>query len=126
MRNNAAPDLFAATQEDLESLRRQFEAMMQEKRAEFENLREYTLWQLNSMSDKTLELAREEAKNADALLARDREQLESEFAEWKARLCGRVQDEKFLGRLAREAAEALLPPESGASGALRGTGGGTS
>ena len=131
MQNNAgyaeAPDLFDETRGDLELLRRQFEGMMKEKRAEFENLKEYTLWQLNSMSDRTVELAREEAENVDALLARDRERAESEFAEWRARLHERIHDEKFLGRLAQEAMEALLPPDSEAAvGILHEPGGGTS
>jgi hypothetical protein len=106
-----APDLFAETREDLEFFRRQLEAMMKEKRAEIENLKEYTLWQLNSMSDRTVEIAREEAESADALLAQDRERAESALAEWETRLRERIHDEKFLGRLAREAVEALLPPE---------------
>lgn len=119
MRNSApakdgAPDVFSAAREELEFLRRQFEAMMEEKRAEFDNLKEYTLWQLNSMSDRTVEIAREEAENVEVLLARDREKVESELAEWRARLRGRIHDEEFLGRLAREAAESLLPGEDGA------------
>jgi hypothetical protein len=116
MRNNArsadVPDVFAATRGELDSLRRQFEARMREKRAEFENLKEYTLWQLNSMSDRTVELARMEARNVDVLLARDRERVDSELAEWTERLHARVHDEAFLARLAGEAVEALLPQES--------------
>ncbi|MDR1648757.1 MAG: hypothetical protein LBR71_00725, partial [Synergistaceae bacterium] len=69
----SVPDIFAATREDLELLRRQFEAMVREKREEFENLKEYSLWQLNSMSDRTVEIAREEARDVDILLVRDRE-----------------------------------------------------
>jgi hypothetical protein len=131
MRNSAnpadVPDLFAETREELEFLRRQFEAMMKEKRVEFENLKEYTLWQLNSMSDRTVESAREEAGNIDVLLARDREKAESELAEWRARLLERIHDEKFLGRLALEAAEALLPLDFGAAvSLLNETGGGMS
>ncbi|MDR2174983.1 MAG: hypothetical protein LBO82_03490 [Synergistaceae bacterium] len=120
-----APDPFAAVRGELEPLRLQFETMMREKRAEFENLKEYTLWQLNSMSDRTVEIAREKAGNVDILLARDLEKAESELAEWRERLSWRIHDEKFLGRLAREAAEALLPRESG-EGTPAGTSEGTS
>jgi hypothetical protein len=100
--------------------------MMREKRDEFENLKEYSLWQLNSMSDRTVEIAREEAREVDAFLARDREKMESELAGWRERLHVRIHDEKFLGRLAGEAVKALLPQDSDAAGVLDDPGGGTS
>jgi hypothetical protein len=121
-----APDIFAATREELEFLRRQFEAMMREKRTEAENFKEDSLWQLNSMSDRTVEIAREEALEVDVLLARDREKVDSELAEWRTRLHGRIHDEEFLGRLAVEAVEALLPQDSYAAGVLDDSEGGTS
>jgi hypothetical protein len=101
--------VFAATREDLEFIRRQVEAEMKEKIGGFESLKEYTLWQLNSMSDRTVEIAREERNAVEALLAQDRARLDAELAEWNTRFHERIHDEKFLDRLAQEAVEALLP-----------------
>jgi hypothetical protein len=121
MRNNTGGanslDPFAAARGELEFFRRQVEAMAKENMGELESLKEYTLWRLNSMSDRTVEIAREEADGVDELLARDRAEAASELAGWRAALHERIHDEKFLDRLAREAVEALLPREPGAEAA---------
>jgi hypothetical protein len=91
-------------------------------------LKEYSLWQLNSMSDRTVEIAREEARDVDILLVRDREKVDSELAGWREGLHGRIHNAEFLGRLALEAVEALLPRgfDMAAAGVLDDPGGGTS
>jgi hypothetical protein len=102
-------DPLAATREALNALRRRLEADMETKRIEFERFKEETLWRLNAMSDRTLEIAREEGAGVDDALARDREDADAEFADWKTRLGGCAGGKEFLEALAREAFESLVP-----------------
>jgi hypothetical protein len=106
--SRAAPDPISATREALSAIERRLENDMMRKRIEFERFKEETLWRLNTMSDRTLEIAREEEDEA-AVLARDRADADARFAEWKARLDGRAGREEFLETLTREAFESLLP-----------------
>ena len=81
---------------------------MQSKKIEFERFKEETLWRLNALSDRTIDIAREKEKDVEERLARDREESDSEFALWKTRLHERLGDEGFLDALAKDAFDRLL------------------
>jgi hypothetical protein len=102
-------DPLAETWEKLEIVRRKLADDMKGKKTEFERFKEETLWRLNALSDRTIEIARMEEKDTEERLELDREEADSEFAEWKERLCERVHGEKFLDALAENAFEHLLP-----------------
>ncbi|MDR1979736.1 MAG: hypothetical protein LBQ42_13455 [Synergistaceae bacterium] len=102
-------DPLVETREKLEALRSQLADDMESKKVEFERFKEETLWRLNAMSDRTIEIVRMEAKNVEDRLARDRERLETELAAWKKNLYQRLHDEKFLDVLAKDAFDHLFP-----------------
>ncbi|MDR2178715.1 MAG: hypothetical protein LBP21_00275 [Synergistaceae bacterium] len=103
------PDTLLETGDKLENVRRRLAEDMEGKKIEFERFKEETLWRLNAMSDRTIEIARMEEKDVEERLAQDREEAEAAFADWKTRLRERLWDEKFLDVLAKDAFDGLLP-----------------
>jgi hypothetical protein len=107
-------DPIAATREELEVMRGQLAGDMENKKTEFQRHREETLGHLNAMSDRTIEIARMGGKDVEESLARDRREMEAEFAVWQEGFQERLCDEKFLDALAQDAFHRLLPLLGGA------------
>ncbi|MDR1621190.1 MAG: hypothetical protein LBS00_02320 [Synergistaceae bacterium] len=109
----AFSDPLVETRGKLEAVRKQLAYDMEDKKNELERFKEETLWRLNAMSDRTIELARMKEKDVEECLARDREKLEAELAAWKELLYERLHDEKFLDVLVKDAFDRLLPSRNG-------------
>ncbi|MDR1379828.1 MAG: hypothetical protein LBJ36_12380 [Synergistaceae bacterium] len=103
-------DPLVSTWTELEALRARLAEDMEDKKTEMERFKEETLWRLNSLSDRTIEIARMEGRNAEARVAQDKAETEAELAQWKARVRERVLDEKILDTLAEQTILRLLPP----------------
>jgi gas vesicle protein len=101
-------DPLAETGERLEIVRKRLADDIQNKKMEFERFKEETLWRLNALSDRTIDIAREKEKDVEERLAQDREESDSEFGVWKTRLQKRLDDEEFLDALAKDAFDRLL------------------
>ena len=106
-------DPLVATREELELLRRQFAADSEARKTEFERFREETIWRLNAMSDRTIDIACMEEENVKRRLVEERKKIDIRIAEWKKVLYERVHDEKFVNSVAMEAMKRLLPGPGG-------------
>jgi hypothetical protein len=105
-------DPLAETGEKLEAMRQRLAEDMEDRKIEFERLKEETLWRLNAMSDRTIEIAHLEEEDVKERLAGNREEAESELAVWKERLHERLCDKNFLDVLdvwVEDAFDQLLP-----------------
>ena len=103
-------DPLASTRAELEVLRGQLAGDMEDRKIEMERFKEETLWRLNSLSDRTIEIARAEAQDVEARIAQDKEETEARLDRWRTRVRERVLDEGFLNDLAERAVLRLLPP----------------
>lgn len=107
------PDPLAATKEELECLRRQFAEDTENRRIEFEHFKEETLWRLNAMSDRTIEIARLRENEVAMELAEDRKKYEVSIFEWEAQLRERLCDDALLNDVADKVLRHLLPTRYG-------------
>lgn len=106
-------DPLVETREELELLRQQFAADAEARKTDFGRFREETVWRLNAMSDRTIEIARMEEENVKRRLAEERKKIDVRLAEWKKVFYERVHDEKFVDSVAMEAMKRLLPGTGG-------------
>ncbi|MDR2136883.1 MAG: hypothetical protein LBO68_01220 [Synergistaceae bacterium] len=111
--SSSESDPLVSTWEKLETLRIQIAGDMENKKTEMERFKEETLWRLNSLSDRTIEIARMEERDVEERVAQDKTKIKAELDRWKARARQRVLDEKFLDTLAEQAILLLLPPTGG-------------
>jgi hypothetical protein len=106
-------DPLAETEERLKVVRKRLADDMKGKEREFERFKEETLWRLNALSDRTIDIARMKDKNVEECLAQDRGEMDSEFAAWKTHLQERLSDEGFIDVWAKDAFDRLLPFREG-------------
>jgi hypothetical protein len=102
-------DPLVSTRAELEALRIQLAGEMEDRKIEMERFKEETLWRLNSLSDRTVEIAHMEERDIEARIAQDKEETEAKLGLWKTRVRERVMDEKFLDALVEQAIHQLLP-----------------
>ena len=107
------PDPLVSTREELESIRRQLVEDAENRKIEFERFKEETLWRLNAMSDRTIEIARSKEDEVTAQLAEDRQKIDARILEWETRLRGSLYDEKLLADMAEDVLARLLPTGDG-------------
>ncbi len=100
-------------EEELELMHRKLAHDAESKQIEFERFREETLWRLNSMSERTIDIARLEESQADAELIQDRAKWDERIEAWKERVRQEVLNDDFLDSLVHDALTQLL--ESGPS-----------
>ncbi|MDR2522098.1 MAG: hypothetical protein LBC93_00105 [Synergistaceae bacterium] len=103
------PDPLAAAQEKLEAMSRRLAGDMEARKTEFERFKEDTLWRLNALSDRTIENAREEEREVEERLARDRAEAGKRLAAWREHLLERVRAGELVAALTKDAFERLLP-----------------
>jgi hypothetical protein len=106
---NSNLDPLVEAGEMLEAARRRLTDDMNGKRIEFERFKEETLWRLNALSDRTIDIAREKEKDVEERLVRRRKEADLEFDAWKARIHQRLNDEALLDVWAEDAVDRLLP-----------------
>lgn len=80
------------------------------KKIEFEHLKEETLWRLNAMSERTLEMAALEEDEVDMFLAQDEKKWGARLEEAGSLMERHVMNEQFLQGFVSTAFERLLPP----------------
>lgn len=107
------PDPLVEAKGELELLRRQLVEDAESRRAEFERFKEETLWRLNAMSDRTIEIAHLRENEVATELAEDRRKSEACILEWETRLRVRLCDEKLLNDAAEKVLKRLLPAQGG-------------
>jgi predicted phage-related endonuclease len=104
-------DPLTATRAELTVLQERLASDMENKKAELERFKEETLWRLNAMSDRTVEIAHMEENGVEARLAQDEAEADSRLAKWRAQVYERVHDERLLDDLAKKFFERLLPKD---------------
>ncbi len=109
----APKDPLLLMEEELELLHRKLAHDAESKQIEFERFREETLWRLNSMSERTIEIARLEESEADVELIRDRAKWDERVVSWRERVRREVLNDGFLDDFVDDALTQLL--ESGPS-----------
>jgi hypothetical protein len=108
-RSLSQPDPLAATGAELEVLRGRLAGDMEDRRVEMERFKEETLWRLDALSDRTIEIARVEERNVETRIAQDKVENEARLDQWKAQARERLLDEKTLDALTERAMLRLLP-----------------
>ena len=107
-----SPDPLVSIQAKLEAVRERIMDDMKKKEVGFEFFKEETLWRLNTLSDRTIEIAREEESEVEERLKRELVEAEAVLADWKARFQERLYDEEWLDTLIDKAFKSLLEPFS--------------
>jgi hypothetical protein len=103
------PDPLAATRAELEILRGRLAGDMEDRKIEMERFKEETLWRLNALSDRTIEIARVEERNVEMHIAQNKMETEARLDRWKTQARERLLDENTLDALAGRAMLRLLP-----------------
>lgn len=110
------PDPLVSTQEELESIRQQLAGDAESRKIELERFKEETLWRLNAMSDRTIEIARSEEDEVAVRLTEDRKKIDARIIEWEARLRDSLYNEDLLDSMAEDVLKRLLPIGNGGEG----------
>jgi hypothetical protein len=103
------PDLLESARRKLEDTRATLLEDMKLKQDDLERFKEETLWQLNALSDRTIEIARMEENDVEARLAMDWAKTEAAIASWKGEMERCLDDESFIDVLVVAAFQRLLP-----------------
>lgn len=106
-------DPLRETAEKLEVLRLGFVEDMEYRSLEIERFKEDTLWRLNALSDRTIEIARAEEEKTDARLKDGLARANALVAEWEASFFKYLHDGNFVGEMADDVLRRLLPAGEG-------------